>query len=245
MQHLLAVAVLMPLLGCAAASGSAERLPRLAANLLANPGFESGADGWSYPETSPYWGPFAVVDAPVHAGRRAAHLELRSGPGSPPDGTRVFGVTQELRAGDVPDVVGGFYRVGSWEKGADVTHLYLQFVAIVWGDPATAALVTPENPESGIRNYQIRYYLAGVNTPPFRLRNAKLEFVTREPPRLDEWVYFEIPLRSDFERLWGRVPEDFERIHLLFEARWDNKPTGSRIHADVYFDDLFAGPLAP
>jgi len=54
-------------------------------------------------------------------------------------------------------------------------------------------------------------------------------------------TYFEIPLREEFERQWGGVPTGYDRLRLLFEARWDNRPAGSRIEADAYFDDLFVG----
>jgi hypothetical protein len=48
---------------------------------------------------------------------------------------------------------------------------------------------------------------------------------------------------EDFERLWGKAPEDFEKLRLLFEVRWDNKVAGaSAAEADVYYDDLYAGP---
>ena len=32
-------------------------------NLVANPGFEAGREGWSIREESPYWGDFDVVEA--------------------------------------------------------------------------------------------------------------------------------------------------------------------------------------
>jgi hypothetical protein len=154
---------------------------------------------------------------------------------------KVFGVLQELRPQRFPDLVSGWYRVESWEKGADVTDLYLQFVAILWGHPEAPRLVYPDAPNPAIKNVQLRYYLAGVAEPPFALANARLAFVTRELPVEGRWSRFEIHLLRDFERAWGKVPSDYEFLRLLFEARWDNKPVGSRIHADVYYDDLFVG----
>ena len=118
--------------------------------------------------------------------------------------------------------------------------LYLQLVVIVWGDPRTPEIVSPENPLKQLKNYQLRYYLAGITEPPFVLINAKLQFVEKQSkPEMGTWVHFEIPVRADFQKLWGTVPEGYNRIRLLFEARWDNMPAGGSALADVYFDDLY------
>ena len=229
-------------LGCAGLFGAVRLVPRgFHDNLLANPGFEEGDTGWTYPLDSPYWSRFEVVESPVHSGRRAAHLRLRAGPEDRTNAVWVDGVMQEPRPERFPDVVGGFYRVDTWEKGADTTSLYLQAVAIVWSDEADAVINGGTPSGSGIQNYQMRFYLAGVSEPPFLLANAKFDFVTKEPPRIGRWTYFEIPLREQFQRQWGLVPEHYDRLRVLFEARWDNRPAGSQVAADVYYDDLFLG----
>jgi hypothetical protein len=230
-------------LGCKGAFPSAAETPRgFHGNLLENPGFEAGEAGWTYPVESPYWGKFDVVESPVHSGRRAAHLRLRAGPEDGTNRVWIEGVMQEPAPERFPDVMGGFYRVDKWEKGADVTDLYLQGVAIVWTKDA-ARVVTPGNPEgnAGLSNYQLRFYLAGITEPPFLLANAKVAFVAKGEPELGRWTYFEIPLREEFLRQWGAVPAGYEKIRVLFEARWDNRPPGSRVEADAYFDDLFLG----
>lgn len=211
-------------------------------NLLANPGFEDGDAGWSYPLESPYWGRFEVVESPVRSGRRAAQLRLRADSEDRSNATWIVGVMQEPIPERFPDVAGGWYRVDRWDKGADVTHLYLQAVAIVWTSRA-ASVLNPANPaaNAGLMNYQLRAYLAGVAEPPFLLGNARVHFVTKQPPRLGRWTWFEVPLREEFERQWGGVPAGYDKLRILFEARWDNRPAGSRIDADVSFDDLFLG----
>jgi hypothetical protein len=211
-------------------------------NLLANPGFEDGELGWSYPTQSPHWGRFEVVEAPVRTGRRAAQLRLRAGSEDQAHATWVLGVMQEASPERFPDLMGGWYRVERWDKGADATHLYLQAVAIVWTSQA-ASIVDPGNPaaHAGLSNYQLRAYLAGVSEPPFLLSNARVSFVTKELPELGRWTYFEVPLREEFQRQWGSVPTGYDRLRLLFEARWDGRPAGSRVEADAYFDDLFVG----
>ncbi len=112
--------------------------------------------------------------------------------------------------------------------------MYLQFVVIVFG--AT-------NLPGGYSNHQIRYILAGLQSPPFGIANADFVFLTREDPVIGEWVDFERNLADDFEEAWGAVPENFEKIRVLFEVRYDDKLAGEGpIASDVYYDDLYMGP---
>ena len=131
--------------------------------------------------------------------------------------------------------------VESWQKDQPATDMYIQVVIIVWGDPRTPRLVGQVNPLAAKTNYQLRYYLDGLEKEPFLLRNAKVEFVKKGQPLVGEWVHFEVPLRADFHRLWGVVPTGYQKLGILFEARWDNKPEGSGCNAVIYYDDLFVG----
>lgn len=205
-------------------------------NWLANPGFEQERSAWSYREQSPHWGDFRVVESPVHTGVRAVHLRLQHGSTLPRRPVKVYGVVQELAFNHLPDLLGGYYRVDRWERSASATDLYLQVVVIAW--PAASAGAAPEN-------RQLRYYLAGLEQPPFLLSNAHIAFVSKGPPVLNRWQRFEISLRADFERLWGGAGEGYDKIEVLFEARWDNMPARSSVAADVYYDDLFVGNAAP
>jgi hypothetical protein len=211
----------------------------LSGNLLVNPGFEAGREGWSYPTHSKHWKDFEIVESGARTGRRAAYLQLERDGSAPPKQVEVHGVVQELRPEPFPERLGGWYRVQRWEKDSERTALYLQLVVIVWDDPRTASIVNAEKPRGKLRNYQIRYYLAGLEEPPFQLLNTRTEFVARGPPKLGAWTHFEVPLRADFERLWGVVPEGYDRLRILFEARWDNLPEGAGVRADVYYDDLY------
>jgi hypothetical protein len=211
---------------------------RAGANLLANPGFEDGRAGWSWRETSPYWGDFAVESAPVHTGRGAAHLHLDDASGLPPRPVKVYGVLQELHPQAFPERISGWYRVDGWEKSSPATKLYLQVVVIVWGDPRTGALVAPGTEHPAIGNYQVRFYLAGLEEHAFELSNARVEIVKKGPPQQGTWVPFELPVRRAFQRLWGVVPKDYDHLSVLFEARFDDMPRGSSVKTDVYYDDL-------
>ena len=225
--------------GLALAAGCQHLAPE-APNALLNPGFEDGREGWSWRDKSPYWSDFQIAEEPVRRGTKAAHLSLRHEAGAEDRPVAVFGVVQELPPEIVPEVVGGWVRVERWEKGSETAHLYLQLVAIVWGDPRTPRIVFPQRPPRSLRNFQLRYYLWGAERPAFRLGNGRVIFVTHDQPPLGEWLHFEVPLREDLMRYWQVVPEGHERISLLFEARWDNLRPGETVAADVFFDDLYA-----
>ena len=212
-------------------------------NLLANPGFELGREPWTTMGSKP-WGAFDVVDTPVHYGKHAARLLVDAPEGSTGE-VKVFGVVQEIKDeathGKFPDTLSGYYRVESWTKGDPSIDLYMQAVVIVWGDPRAARLVDPVKAATPITNYQIRFYLAGLEKPPFVLQNAHYVFVTKGPPKTGEWVPFDIPVRKAFEDLWGVVPENYEFLRVLFEGRWDNRHGTAPVHAEVYYDDLHLG----
>lgn len=200
------------------------------AEVLANPGFEIGEEPW-FSMTTEAWGtPFRVSDAVAHSGQHSAFLEMRADPDA--SGHKVFGVVQEITPGELPEVVSGYYRVEDWTRGTE--KQYLQFVVIAIG--ATGL-------PGGFPNYQIRYILAGIDEPPFDITNARFIFVGKDEPVEDQWVYFERSFREDFEEAWGDIPDSFTTIRILFEVRYDDKPAGSgEVKADVFYDDLYAGP---
>ncbi|MEX1254983.1 MAG: hypothetical protein WEE64_11655 [Dehalococcoidia bacterium] len=206
--------------------------PPLEGSLFANASFEEGEAPWVSLES---WGTqFAVSDDVAHSGGHSAFLELRS-EGAEDQPARVFGVVQEVTPDEFPDVVSGYYYVDRWEPGTP--KQYMQFVVIVFGAdniPAEAAPAT---------NHQIRYILAGVDSPPIAITNARFVMVGTGAPKQGEWVRFERNIREDFEQLWGSVPEGHDFIRILFEARWDERaPDAPASAADVYYDDLYAGP---
>jgi hypothetical protein len=206
--------------------------PPLEGSLLANPGFEEGEAPWASLES---WGThFAVSDAFVHSGTKSAYLALRS-EGAEAEAARVFGVEQEITPDEFPDVLSGYYYVDRWEPGTP--KQYMQFVVIVFG----ADNIPPE--VASATNHQIRYILAGVDSQPIQISNAKFVMVGTGPPKQGEWVHFQRNMRQDFQELWGDVPEGYDFIRILFETRWDDRAsTDAASAADVYYDDLYAGP---
>jgi hypothetical protein len=232
--HTLLALSLLALAALAAACGGDDDAPSSTpgtdGNLLANAGFEAGEDPWiglHGGETD-----FAVTDAQALSGTNSALLHMRDVPNDEGEGathSKVYYLVQEITPEAMPEVVRGNYFVENWVEGAP--HQYLQFVIIAFD---------PENFEAG--NWQIRYPLAGIDSQPFAIGNAKFNFVSREAPVQGQWVPFEVHPRDDFEELWGQVPEGFTSLRLLFEVRWDNKVFGEGSpSADVYYDDLYAG----
>jgi len=197
-------------------------------NLFRNGSFEAGPDPWLSLTTAAWGTPFRVGSEVAHSGSESAFLELRAAPND--TGTKVFGVVQEVQPGQFPELISGYYYVKDWVRGTP--KQYLQFVVIAFA---------VDNLPGGFANHQIRYPLGGIAQDPFAISNAKFRYVSKEPPVLGRWVYFERPVRQDFEELWGAVPEGYDKLRILFEVRYDDKAAGTEAKADVFFDDLYLG----
>jgi hypothetical protein len=207
--------------------------PESGFNMLTNPGFEEGPAPWWYFPDRPHWGGFVASSAQALTGRWAARLDLLvDEQHPPPDKAHIRGVIQDIRSPVFPSRISGNYYVERWEKGT--IDQYLQFVVIAAGAAMSGGSVS---------NTQIRYLLAGIDHPPFGIANAKFFYVTKTEPEVGRWVHFERDLTQDFIELWGSVPQTFQNVRVLFEVRYDNVDVSNppRLHAVVYFDDLYLG----
>lgn len=219
--------------------------PLLAGNLLRNPGFEAGAQGWGIREERDSVG-FEVVSEPVHSGQRAAHLVASWQSGNPERPVSVRSATQEISPPRFPDRVAGWYRVDRWEYVPNQAELQLQIIVAAIGDPRIREIVKPEDidrPEvyAKLDNFQLRYQLAGPTDEPEDGGNIRNRVVGKGPPDLGSWVRFDLPVKSDFGQRWGSVPANYRQLRIMFAVRWDDKEEGAALHADVYYDDLFFG----
>jgi hypothetical protein len=217
-----------PTTGIAQTTPPQEAPPNPPGNLLLNPGFEEGRNSWNWLDWSKYWVDFAISIRKAHSGKNSAYLKIDSAQASPE--TEIHGVMQTLKPNRFPGTASGWYRVENWQRGAP--KQYLQFVVMVWGG----------HPE--FNNYQIRYILTGITTPPFSMRNVKymLPPDLSETPSQNKWIHFEFPILADFLKQWGITPAGYDKINFFFEARYDEKPAGTTtLRADVYYDDLFVG----
>lgn len=199
-------------------------------NLLINPGFEKSRKGWTYPDWSKAWAKngFAIKKGFALKGRRSARLLLNAGPDI--EGTLIRGVVQELKPKKFPEVISGNYYIKEWKRGAP--KQYLQLVVIVW------------QKKFNFPNHQIRYILAGVDTPPYNMRNAKYIFLNgpRVEPAVGQWVHFETNVLDNFKSQWNETPSGYDKVMFFFEARYDSKKKGSpNVKMDVYYDELFVG----
>lgn len=198
-------------------------------NLFPNPGLEEGRDPWFSLKPPD----FLLTDDLAQSGSHSAHLPLQADQ-SEVDAKIIY-LVQEVSPKELPEVISGYYRVESWNRGT--AKQYLQFVVIVRG---------ADNLPGGYSNHQIRYLLAGIDRAPFAISNAFFQFLNTAEPALGEWVPFKVNVADDFSRLWGAVPKDFEKIRVLFEVRWDDKSDGDgTAEADVYYDDLYVGGATP
>ena len=198
-------------------------------NQLLNPGFEEGAEPWISldPESA-----FQLTPDRPHSGASSARLRMDETIDA--EGDRVYYLVQEITPDKFPDVVRGNYFVENWSRGT--AKQYLQFVVIALG-----AGNNPLIPKTD--NYQLRYLLAGIDREPFAIGNAQFIYFSQEEPVQGQWVPFETNVKDDFQRYWGAVPENFEKIRILFEVRYDDKVKGDGApRANVYYDDLYFGP---
>ena len=155
----------------------------------------------------------------------------------------IRGAVQEIRrqdVGDFPEKLSGSYRVDKWSPGTNKTY-----VQAVIG-------LAPEDPErpvcerAGTSPCQLAWVLGGIEEPPFNLTNRRFLFVDRSEPVVGEWVRFEVNPRADFEREWGQVPRDYDRLILYLEVRYEypsGLPKADRppVEAEVRWDDLYLG----
>lgn len=204
-------------------------------NLFLNPGFELDRDPSCDSDSLGCWFSlkppvFIASEDVAQSGNTSALLQMREG--TEAEGAKVFYLVQELNPDEFPEVISGYYRVENWRRGT--FKQYLQFVVIVFA---------AENVPEDFPNHQIRYPLAGIDSPPFAISNAKFVFLGKEEPVDGDWVYFERNIREDFLNLWGEVPTGYEKLRILFEVRYDDKMVGEGpVEGDVYYDNLYYGP---
>ena len=136
-----------------------------AVNLLQNPGFESGLDGWKWLDWSKGWSAFKLSTDYAHEGTKSLHLPVFSADKRP---TVVWGGVQELELPDeIPECIEGYYYVANWQSGN--WKQYLQMVVI--------DLSHDLGPGQG--QAQLRYIVSGSKEPPLSISNASYLFAEK------------------------------------------------------------------
>jgi hypothetical protein len=219
--------LLLGLAGCAAAPGQ-DAPP----NLLVNASFEQGREPWydfQGPD-KPFWGSFEISDAHAFDGHRSLRLHLDGADFDTSVG--IAGAAQDVAVSVLPSRLSGRYRVDRWERGAPAQ--YIQVVLMVFG---------AENYRELRGSAQLALVLAGIDTPPFAIRNRVFEFAGPVAPESERWIAFDFDLHEHFQRHWGKVPVGFAKLRLFLEARFDGRGGGAapRARAEVHFDALYLG----
>ena len=204
-------------------------------NLLVNGSFEAGREAWfSLQGDSPYWRDFQISDTVALTGRHSARLSLDSLQ-SNAQGTWVWGVVRDVPTTRLPRRVSGAFRVHGWQQGTPNQYLQL---AITLTPREEGFIVLPDKRMP----LQVAWVLAGIDREPFRIANRKFIFAGPLEMPQDRWVTFEFDLHRDFQTAWGIVPDGFEKLRILFEARYDGwQPGQGEVSGDVFFDDLYLG----
>ena len=229
------VMLLLPIVLLGGACGIFDAPPPLprttptADNLLSNPRFEDGDTPWIAGKQAGAQG-FTVSDTVAHSGSHS--LSLRLDGDASATGTGIAGASQTINPQAFPDYISGYFRVDEWRSSA--TFQYLEFVISVRGGDFG----------DDIDVHELRFPLGGLDRQPPLPPNVQYLFLARAQPVLHQWVYFDYPLTQAFTRA-GKLPTRWTSIDVRFEARYDAKTAEQpATSAQVYFDDLYAGPQA-
>ena len=241
--------LVLVLLACSPAGERTGGEAGEAGPLLRDPGFEEGGEAWAYIDDYRL-DLYEVTDREAHRGQHSGWLTLDSA--TVPLAMPVRGATaaQDVEVARFPERLRGHFRVGRWLRPDDGMGLTVRVVVYALGDPRTRELVTSDGPGGAappprVDSYGVGYRLAGRAAASDSRSNegrgwANLDFVAAGPaePPLDRWVPFDLPIRRDFEQVWGVVPENYEKLRVLLQVIWLDRAIGSEVAADVYFDDL-------
>jgi hypothetical protein len=217
----MAIAVAAAACGLANEADPTPTSTPVAANLLGNPGFESGADPWlSIFDANGL--PFEIDTSTARSGERSAAVTLRGG-------ARVSSVVQGVFSGTMPETVSGYYRVDEWTP---VDGQYIEVAVAVQGGGFP----------DGAPFHEVRFLLAGSGTPA-PAQSVAYTTMGREPPAPGKWRYFGASVNEAFQHHFSHVPVSADRIDLRLEVRsFAEQGVGDAPVALVRFDDVYAGP---
>lgn len=195
-------------------------------NLVQNPSFEDES-AWTS-RRHPGWHPFAVTEGRAHSGARSAATTLERHPLA--GGAQIWGAVQEFKIRKLPRKIGVWYRVENWKQA--VARQYAQVVVMIHDQRLERLTRQP--------TMQMRYILAGLSEPPYPDPvNGRYLMAGPKRPRQGRWIYFERDLVEDFVKAWGWYPENFQKMEIFLEARYDEPvPDGAGISGAVYWDDV-------
>jgi hypothetical protein len=210
----------------AAPWGSAGESPGEPSNLVRNPSFEDET-AWSS-RRHPGWHPFAVTKRRARTGGASAVTALERHPVT--DGAQIWGAVQAFEIRKLPRTIGVWYRVEDWKQA--VERQYAQVVVMIHDRRLERLTSQPQ--------MQVRYVLAGLSEPPYPDPvNGRYIMAGPKKPKKGRWIHFERDLVADFVKAWGWYPENFQKLEIFLEARYDEPvPETAEISGEVYWDDV-------
>jgi hypothetical protein len=210
-------------------------------NLLQDPGFEQGGQGWFWLEAQSTWQPYEITEGHALSGQRAATAHLVSqGQGDTEIAGLVQNFTLDATDGRLPRSISGHYQVERWQSNVDKT--YLQAVVTLYPkagaeQPLCPGLPEPSNP------CQVAFPLAGLDRIPFAIANRRFVFVGTTEPVVGPWQAFDIALKDEFTRAWGVEPTEVDHAWIYFEVRYEKEgDTVPAVDVLVHWDDLALRP---
>ncbi|HSA59425.1 MAG TPA: hypothetical protein VLJ37_07035 [bacterium] len=199
-------------------------------NLVLNPSFEDDT-AWTSRQ-HPGWHRFELTPKRPHSGRRCAQTVLEKHPVT--EGAQIWGALQEFKVSKLPRKIGVWYRIENWKQATG--KQYVQVVVMIHDKRLEKLTTQPQ--------MQVRYILAGLSEPPYpNPVNGRYLMAGPKKPRQGRWVHFERNLVDDFVKAWGWYPENFQRMEIFLEARYDEPvPEGIKVTGEVYWDDAILMP---
>jgi hypothetical protein len=196
-------------------------------NIVVNPGFEAGTDGWSWRNDGPFWHGFTPSSERAHSGKRSALTPLQPGPVV--SRAQIWGAVQPFKLSKLPRKLNLWFRVEDWSQA--VAKQYVQ-VVVMLHDARFHRLTTQAQ-------MQLRYILTGLSETPYDPVNGRYLMAGPALPKQGKWIHFRADLVEDFIRAWGWYPENFQKMEIFLEARYDEPlPENSMVSGKVFWDDV-------
>ena len=200
-------------------------------NIVENPGFEAGSVGWSWKQQESGWHSFIPTTEQAHSGTQSALTQLHPGPVM--FRAQIWGAVQEFRLAKLPHKLSLWFRIEDWRQA--VAKQYVQVVIMVH-DPRIQRLASQPQ-------MQLRYILAGLTEAPYQPVNGRYVMAGPALPEQGKWIHFRADVVQDFIKAWGWFPENFEKMEIFLEVRYDEPlPENSVVSGKVFWDDLETCP---
>lgn len=187
------------------------------------------ATRWSWKKEAAGWHGFQMTSTFAHSGIYSAltgPLQNEEEAG----GAHIWGAVQALPVSKLPRKLSLWYRVENWRQA--MARQYIQVVLMVHDERLRKLMVQP--------HMQLRYILGGISKAPYG-DPVNGRFLMRGPrkPKQGAWIHFETDPLRDFIESWGWFPDNFQKMEIFLEARYDDPvPKEKKVSGEVYWDDL-------